>query len=113
MNAPFERRRDGDDRSAGRNGASLAMSCARNVHQTVDRRSPEASGLAKWFGESAAGFGLSDEVIPGDGDSFGFSRRRGVSEQDWQPDRVRLDRGRGGPAGHGGCADRSLGRGDC
>ena len=83
MNAPFERRRDGDDRSAGRNGASLAMSCARNVHQTVDRRSPEASGLAKWFGESAAGFGLSDEVIPGDGDSFGFSRRRGVSEQDW------------------------------
>jgi transitional endoplasmic reticulum ATPase len=59
------------------------MSYARNVHETVDRRSPEASSLAKWLGESAARLGLPDEVIPGDGDSFGFSRRRGVSEQDW------------------------------
>jgi transitional endoplasmic reticulum ATPase len=81
MSAPFERR-CAVVRGASRNGASLAVYCAQNVYATVDRRAPEAGGLAKWLEENAAGFGLSDEAIP-DGDSFSFSRRRGVSEQVW------------------------------
>ena len=82
MNAPFERR-CAVVRGASRNGASLAVYCARNVYAAVDRRAPEAGGLAKWLEENAAGFGLSDEAIPGGGDCFGSSRRRGVSEQVW------------------------------
>jgi hypothetical protein len=82
MSAPFVRR-CAVVKDASRNGASLAVYCARNVYAAVDRHTPEARGLAKWIEENAAGFGLLDEAIPGAGDSAGFSRRRGVSEQVW------------------------------
>ena len=112
MSAPFERR-CAVVRGAGRNGASLAVYCARNVYAAVDRRAPEAGGLARWLEENAAGFGLSDEAIPDGGDCFGSSRRRGVSEQVWGKIGAALVGGRSRPVGHGGCARRSLGRGDC
>ncbi|WP_428483471.1 AAA family ATPase [Rhodopila sp.] len=83
MNAPFEWRHAAAQ-SIGRNGAAMALRCALNVHAAVDRRSPEAVGLAKWLAESAAGFDLPDNAVPGDADSYGFWPRRGVSEQDWR-----------------------------
>jgi transitional endoplasmic reticulum ATPase len=83
MIAPFERR-CAVMRSPGRNGASLAVYCAQNVYAAADRRTPEAAALAKWLEESAAGLGLPEEAVSGDGDGSGFSRRRGVSEQDWR-----------------------------
>ena len=82
MSAPLERR-CAVARSPDWNGASFALYCARNVYAAVDRRAPEAGGLAKWLEENAAGFGLSDEAIPDGSDSLSFARRRGVSEQVW------------------------------
>jgi len=82
MSAPFERRRT-VVRNAGRSGTRLAVQCARNVYEAVDRRTPEAGALASWFAENAAGLCLSEANIPGDGERFGASRRREITEKDW------------------------------
>jgi hypothetical protein len=61
MTVPFKRRRV-VVRSVGRNGASLAVYCARNVYDAVDRRSPEAWGLAGWLEGNGSELGLHPGV---------------------------------------------------
>ena len=83
MSAPFKRRGP-RARGAGMPAAILALECARNIHAAVDRRSPEASALAMWLAQHAAGFGLQDEAIPTIEVSFSRGARRGVSVDDWR-----------------------------
>ncbi len=65
MNAPYRpphaTARAGN---AGASGVRVALDCARNVYEVVDRRMPEAAALANWLGQSATAFGLPDTVIP-------------------------------------------------
>ena len=100
-------------RGAGRNGASLALRCARNVYEAIDRRAPEAGGLASWLSENAAAFGLSDEAIPDDGDRFGSSRSAAASRCRTGARSARRWRKPKQACRTGGCSDRSLARGDC
>ena len=55
MSAPFKRHyatvRSGN---AGASGMRMALDCARNVYEAVDRRMPEAAALANWLRQSAA-----------------------------------------------------------
>ena len=84
MSAPFKRHyaiaRSGN---AGASGMRMALDCARNVYEAVDRRMPEAAALANWLRQSAAAFGLPDTAIPDD-DAPRRSRRRGVPMPDWR-----------------------------
>ena len=64
-------------------GMRMALDCARNVYEAVDRRMPEAAALANWLRQSAAAFGLPDTAIPDD-DAPRRSRRRGVPAPDWR-----------------------------
>jgi hypothetical protein len=54
MSAPFKRHyataRSGN---AGASGMRMALDCARNVYEAVDRRMPEAAALANWLRQSA------------------------------------------------------------
>jgi len=61
----------------------LALQCARNVYQTVDRHMPEAGALAGWLVENAASFALPGNAVPDD-DWPERSRRHGVAAADWQ-----------------------------
>jgi hypothetical protein len=80
MSAPFKRHyataRSGN---AGASGMRMALDCARNVYEAVDRRMPEAAALANWLRQSAAAFGLPDTAIPDDAPRR--SRRRGATHQ--------------------------------
>jgi hypothetical protein len=84
MSAPFKRHyataRSGN---AGASGMRMALDCARNVYEAVDRRMPEAAALANWLRQSAAAFGLPDTAIPDD-DAPRRSRRRCVPMSDWR-----------------------------
>ena len=82
MNAPFTMRRRAAPR-AGLDGRSFALHCAQNVFAGVDRRSSEATALAGWLAQHATGFGLSDEVLPGEGKVL-WILGRGVSSEDWR-----------------------------
>jgi len=62
----------------------FAVLCATNVCRSVDRRSLEAWGLAKWVSENASNLGLADEAIPNSDGPFGVAPRHGVPERDWQ-----------------------------
>ncbi len=90
MNAPYRpphaTARAGN---AGASGVRVALDCARNVYEAVDRRMPEAAALANWLGQSATAFGLPDTVIP-DYEAPRRSRRRGVSGPDWRKIRAAL-----------------------
>ena len=84
MSAPFQRHyataRSGN---AGSSGMRMALDCARNVYEAVDRRMPEAAALVNWLGQNAAAFGLSDTAIPDD-EAPRRSRRGGVPVPDWR-----------------------------
>ena len=84
MSAPFKRHyataRSGN---AGASGMRMALDCARNVYEAVDRRMPEAAALANWLGQNAAAFGLPDTAIPDD-EAPRRSRRGGVPMPDWR-----------------------------
>ena len=82
MNASFQRRRT-VARNTCTSGMRMALDCARNVYEAVDRRMPEAAALANWLRQSAAAFGLPDTAIPDD-DTPRRSRRRGVPMSDWR-----------------------------
>ena len=58
MSAPFKRHSPPAQRQAGASGKLLALDCARNVYEAIDRRMPEAAALAAWLGQNAAAFGL-------------------------------------------------------
>src|SRR4051812_15389412 len=82
MNASGQRRRASLRGAAGSSTPPLALQCARNVYQTVDRRMPEAAALAGWLAENAAGFGLPESAVPDDYESR-RPRRGGVAAADW------------------------------
>jgi AAA+ superfamily predicted ATPase len=67
-------------RRVAASGTLLALDCARGLHQTVDRRMPEAAALAAWLAQHAAAFGLPDSAVPDHDDRS----RRGVAAQDWR-----------------------------
>ncbi len=90
MSVPFKRCRRAV-LSASMDGRSFALHCARNVFAGVDRRSPEAGALASWLVQHAAGFGLPDGALPGDGEWAGRVSRGGVSEPDWRVIETALD----------------------
>jgi hypothetical protein len=46
--------------NAGSSGMRMALDCARNVYEAVDRRMPEAAALANWLAQNAAAFGLPE-----------------------------------------------------
>jgi transitional endoplasmic reticulum ATPase len=69
--------------NAGASGMRVALECARNVYEAVDRRMPEAAALANWLGQSATALGLPDPVMPDD-DAFRLSRRRGIPAPVWR-----------------------------
>ena len=60
-----------------------ALVYAQNVYAAVDRRMPEARGLASWLNENAMAFGLSDAAVPDDCDGSRRSRRSAVSVENW------------------------------
>jgi transitional endoplasmic reticulum ATPase len=84
MSAPFKRHyavaRSGN---AGASGMRMALDCARNVYEAVDRRMPEAAALANWLGQNAAAFGLTDTTVPEYEPPY-RSRCRGVPVLDWR-----------------------------
>jgi transitional endoplasmic reticulum ATPase len=82
MNASFQRRRT-VARNPCTSGMRMALDCARNVYEAVDRRMPEAAALANWLGQNAAAFGLPDTAIPDD-EAPRRSRRGGVPMPDWR-----------------------------
>ena len=82
MNVSFQRRRT-VARNTCTSGVRMALDCARNVYEAVDRRMPEAAALANWLRQNAATFGLPDTAIPDD-DTPRRSRRRGVPMPDWR-----------------------------
>ena len=82
MSAPFKRRRT-VARNTCTSGMRMALDCARNVYEAVDRRMLEAAALANWLRQNAATFGLPDTAIPDD-DAPRRSRRRGVPMPDWR-----------------------------
>ena len=63
MSTPVARHRAHPRRTAT-SGTLLALDLARGLHETVDRRMPEAAALAAWLAQHAAAFGLSDEAVP-------------------------------------------------
>ena len=78
MSAPFKRHyATALSGNAGASGMRMALDCARNVYEAVDRRMPEAAALANWLRQSAAAFGLPDTAIPDDDHPAG----RGVAAQ--------------------------------
>ena len=83
MSAPFEPRSSAVRRAGTNAYLRFALRCARNVHDAVDRRMPEALALAKWLSESAASFGLAETGIPGD-DAFDRAKRIGVGAEEWR-----------------------------
>jgi AAA+ superfamily predicted ATPase len=83
MSAPFAPRSSAVRRAGTNAWLRFALRCARNVHDAVDRRMPEALALAKWLSESAASFGLAETGIPGD-DALDRAKRGGVTAEDWR-----------------------------
>lgn len=90
MSMPFERQPVAARRAGASGFLLLALRCARNVYDAVDRRMPEALVLAKWLSESAAGFGLNEAGLPDD-DALDRGKRRGVAIQDWRKIGVALE----------------------
>ena len=60
-----------------------ALVYAQNVYAAVDRRMPEARGLASWLTASAMALGLSDAAIPEEWEGTFRSRRNAVPVEDW------------------------------
>ncbi len=58
MSAPFRQLRL--KRMAGISDPPLALVYAQNVFAAIDRRMPEARGLAGWLTDNAMAFGLDD-----------------------------------------------------
>jgi transitional endoplasmic reticulum ATPase len=69
----------------------LALVYAQNVFAAIDRRMPEARGLAGWLTENATAFGLDDATIPDAWDGPSRSRRGGVTAEDWLNVKAALD----------------------
>ena len=106
MSTPVARHRAHPRRTAT-SGTLLALDLARGLHETVDRRMPEAAALAAWLAQHAAAFGLSDEAVPEGYSKYSDSARRGVVAQDWRKIGEALaDAGACGPAGADMPADR-------
>jgi transitional endoplasmic reticulum ATPase len=79
---PFEQR-PAHLRRAGANGfLPLALRCARNVYDVVDRRMPEACALARWLAESATALGLPEDALPDDETPF-RAKTRGLLAPGW------------------------------
>ena len=100
MSAPLTRRCRAAP-SAGTDGRSFALHCARNVFAAVDRRSPEASALDGWLAQHATGFGLPDEALPGGGRGLRILGDR-ISSEDWRTIGLALD------AASSTCSGRTL-----
>lgn len=60
-----------------------ALVYAQNVYAAVDRRMPEARGLASWLTASAMALGLSDAAVPEEWEGTFRSRRNAVPVEDW------------------------------
>ena len=69
----------------------LALVYAKNVFATIDRRMPEARGLAGWLAENVTVFGLDDIAVLDPWDGLGRSRRGGVTAEDWLNIKAALD----------------------
>ncbi|WP_395665989.1 AAA family ATPase [Methylocella sp.] len=82
MSASIRRRR-GALVSTGAGGAQIAVACAANIYETVDRRMPEADALASWLRQTALTIGFLESTVVED---LSFSRPcgRGVSAPDWR-----------------------------
>lgn len=83
---------------AGAGNPLDALVYAQNVYAAVDRRMPEARGLASWLNENAMAFGLSDAAVPDDCDGSRRSRRNAVSVENWIKVERALDAARKIPA---------------
>jgi hypothetical protein len=64
----------------------LALTCARHLHQALDRRMPEAAALTAWLGQFAVTFGLPDGAVPSYEERCPPSllRHRGIGAEDWR-----------------------------
>ena len=89
MSAPLTRRRRAAP-SAGMDGRSFALHCARNVFAAVDRRSQEASALDGWLAQHTTGFGLPDEALLGGGGGLRILGDR-IGSEDWRTIGLALD----------------------
>jgi transitional endoplasmic reticulum ATPase len=89
MSAPFRQLRL--KHIGGVSDPLLALVYAQNVFATIDRRMPEARGLAGWLTENAMTFGLDDATIPDAWDGPSRSRRGGVTAEDWLNIKAALD----------------------
>ena len=88
MSVPFKHRLKD---MGGASDPLLALVYAQNVFAAIDRRMPEARGLAGWLTENATAFGLDDATIPDAWDGPGRSRRGGVTAEDWLDIKAALD----------------------
>ena len=90
---------------ATQGGLHWAFRFANNIALAVDRRMPEAGGLAGWLDQDRASLGLPD------GEDFGVGtvRRAGVPAQNWRRLRTAITRGlRAAPSAAGAPAEQWL-----
>lgn len=89
MSAPFRQLRL--KRMAGISDPPLALVYAQNVFAAIDRRMPEARGLAGWLTDNAMAFGLDDATLPDGWVGRRRSLRGGVTTADWLNIKAALD----------------------